>query len=56
MASLHWNALFFAVRSIFLRPAVSFETMRKSNAQREYQYFRVVITYTDGESSGNRIF
>jgi len=30
--------------------------MRKKKAQREYQYIRVVITYTDGETSGNRIF
>ena len=23
--------------------------------KREYQYFRVVITYSDGETSGNRV-
>jgi len=36
--------------------AVSFVTMRKKKAQREHHYIRVVITYTDGETSGNRIF
>jgi hypothetical protein len=36
--------------------AVSFVTMRKRKAQREHHYIRVVITYTDGETSGNRVF
>jgi hypothetical protein len=36
--------------------AVSFVTMRKKKAQREHHYIRVVITYTDGETSGNRVF
>jgi len=35
---------------------VSFVTMREKKAQREHYYIRVVITYTDGETSGNRIF
>jgi hypothetical protein len=30
--------------------------MRKKKARREHHYIRVVITYTDGETSGNRIF
>ena len=30
--------------------------MRKRKAQREHHYIRVVIIYTDGETSGNRIF
>jgi hypothetical protein len=25
-------------------------------AEREHHYFRVVITYSDGETSGNRVF
>jgi hypothetical protein len=31
---------------------------RKSGqkAEREHHYFRVVITYSDGETSGNRVF
>jgi len=29
---------------------------KKNKAEREYHYFRVVITYSDGETSGNRIF
>jgi hypothetical protein len=29
---------------------------QKSKAKREHHYFRVVITYCDGESSGNRVF
>lgn len=36
--------------------AVSFVTMRKKKAQREHHYFRVVVTYSDGETSGNRVF
>ena len=36
--------------------AVSFVTMRKKKAQRVHHYIRVVITYTDGETSGNRVF
>ena len=28
----------------------------KRKAQREYRYFRVIITYSDGETSGNRVF
>ena len=36
--------------------AVSFVTMRRKKAQREHHYIRVVITYTDGETSGHRIF
>jgi hypothetical protein len=30
--------------------------MRKKKAQREHHYIRVVITYTDGETSANRVF
>jgi hypothetical protein len=30
-------------------------TMHKKKAQREQYYIRVVITYTDGETFGNRI-
>jgi hypothetical protein len=30
--------------------------MRKKRAQREHHYIRVVITYMDGETSGNRVF
>ena len=30
--------------------------MPKKKAQREHHYIRVVITYTDGETSGNRVF
>jgi hypothetical protein len=30
--------------------------MPNRKPQREHQYFRVVITYTDGETSGNRVF
>jgi hypothetical protein len=29
---------------------------KKSKAQREHHYFRVIITYSDGETSGNRVF
>jgi hypothetical protein len=29
---------------------------QKKKAKREIQYFRVIITYSDGETSGNRIF
>ena len=36
--------------------AVSFVTMPKKKAQRELHYIRVVITYTDGETSGHRVF
>lgn len=28
----------------------------KKKAQREYHYFRVVITYIDGETSGHKIY
>jgi hypothetical protein len=33
-------------------------TKRKdgNKAKREYNYFRVIITYSDGETSGNRVF
>ena len=30
--------------------------MRKKKSQREHQYIRVVVTYTDGETSGHRVF
>jgi hypothetical protein len=30
--------------------------MRKRKAPRQHQYFRVVIAYSDGETSGNRVF
>ena len=33
-----------------------FVTMSKKKAQREYHYIRVVITYSDGETSANRVF
>ena len=26
------------------------------NEKREHHYFRVLVTYTDGETSGNRVF
>ena len=30
--------------------------MAKKNTDREQDYLQVVITYTDGETSGNRVF
>ena len=30
--------------------------MAKQKAEREHHYFRVVVTYSDGETSGNRVF
>jgi len=30
--------------------------MPKTDAKREHNYVRVMIMYTDGESSGNRVF
>jgi len=36
--------------------AVSFVTMPKKKAQREHHYIQVVITYSDGETSANRVF
>jgi hypothetical protein len=29
---------------------------QKNKAEREHHYFRVVVTYSDGETSGNRVF
>jgi hypothetical protein len=29
---------------------------QKKKAKREHHYLRVVITYSDGETSGNRVF
>jgi hypothetical protein len=29
---------------------------QKNKAEREHHYFRVVIVYSDGETSGNRVF
>jgi hypothetical protein len=40
--------------TILTRQLVSW--MRKRKAQCEHQYFRGVITYTDGETSANRVF
>ena len=30
--------------------------MAEKNTEREHHYLRVVITYVDGETSGNRVF
>jgi hypothetical protein len=29
---------------------------QKNKAEREHHYFRVVVIYSDGETSGNRVF
>jgi len=29
---------------------------KATKAKREHHYFRVIITYSDGETSGNRVF
>jgi hypothetical protein len=29
---------------------------QKKETEREHHYFRVVVTYSDGETSGNRVF
>jgi hypothetical protein len=36
--------------------AVSFRSMDKQKAQREHRYFRVVVIYSDGETSANKVF
>jgi hypothetical protein len=32
------------------------KTKNTSKPKREFHYFRVIVTYSDGETSGNRIF
>ena len=31
-------------------------TATKDKKEAEYHYFRVIVTYSDGETSGNRVF
>ena len=47
-------ALSTAKRTFVLLESGMTKTKRK--AEREFRYFRVIVTYNDGETSGNRVF